>query len=130
MREARRELRHGALMRAQGESDDEDEGRTSGGDGVEGDAGWVDEEVIRAAEPRRSTESARRKRKVVVVEAEGRRRGSLDRSRRRPPRRGSRGAEDEPVSDDASSQGMAPVVGGWSWWGPLKRWRLQDRTTY
>lgn len=146
LREARRELRSGTLLRAEDEGDelveeeeDEDGVLVRGGEGEAqaDEGGWVDEEIVREPTPRASTESSRpARRRVVLVDAEVRRRDSTDRerSRRRGSfRRGSRGAasEDDPTSDDASSQvGMPPVVGGWSWWGPLKRWRLQDRTTY
>jgi hypothetical protein len=50
LRDAQRELRAGRLLADSGEDEDESE-RPTGGD--EGEAGWVDEEVIRPARPSR-----------------------------------------------------------------------------
>ncbi|WVQ72010.1 hypothetical protein IAR50_001554 [Cryptococcus sp. DSM 104548] len=54
-------------------------------------------------------------------------RGSRKGRRRWRRRRGHDNSEDEPDDGQDSRRGQGS---GWSWWGPLKDWRLNDRAVY
>ena len=109
LREARRELREGGLLGS--EEREEAEGE------VEGEEGWVDEEVVRTGGGRAVQ---------PVVEGTGRRK-SVDGGRKRTSgkSRGRRGSRDEPSPESSNND---PIVGGWSWWGPLSESRFQSRS--
>lgn len=100
LREARRELKEGGLLREERE-------------GVEpegAEEGWVDEEVLVPAVVGRTS-------------VEGRR-ASVDGGRRRSGGKKGKGKQRRAREDVGSEDSPPPVTGGWSWWGPLSESNL------
>jgi hypothetical protein len=82
----------------------------------EDDSQWVDEGVInidggRPATPIRTASRRRRTRRTAAA------------SRSEPE--SAVPSEDEDANSDREGAGK-----GWSWWGPFRKWRLADRSTF